>query len=65
MTNNSAQPSRQRDYKRETALRKKRTRRLLVDIEINKAERFLEALSAQNVTLVSWITKHIDDELNA
>lgn len=62
MTTNT---SRQRDYKRETALRKKRTRRLLVDVELNKAERFLETLSAQNITLASWINKQIDNELNA
>lgn len=54
-----------RDYKREAALRKAKKRRLLVDIELNKAEAFLERLSANNTTLSSWINKHIDEEMNA
>lgn len=54
-----------RDYKRETALRSKRTKRILVDVEIKKAERFLQRLSEQNTTLSSWMNKQIDNELNA
>jgi hypothetical protein len=60
-----AETKRIRDYKHETALRNKRTKRLLVDVEIKKAERFLEALSAQDKTLASWLNNQIDKELNA
>jgi hypothetical protein len=65
MINQTAQNSRQRDYKRETALRKQRTKRLMVDVEIKKAQAFLEALSAQDRTLASWLNSRIDEELNA
>lgn len=65
MTNKTASTSRKRDYKHETILRKKRTKRLMVDVNKNKAEKLLEALSAQNITLASWMNSQIDKELNA
>lgn len=61
----NTEPKRIRDYKRENKLRKEKKRRLLVDIDLNKAEAFLKRLNDNNVSLTSWVNKQIDKELNA
>jgi hypothetical protein len=53
-----------RDYKKEHASRKARKKRLLADIELNKAAAFLAALDAQGQTLTQWLNYMIDKEIN-
>jgi hypothetical protein len=53
-----------RDYKKEHESRKANKKRLLADIERNKAAAFLAVLEAQGQTLTQWLNYMIDKEIN-
>jgi hypothetical protein len=53
-----------RDYKKEHESRKANKKRLLADIERNKAAAFLAVLEAQGQTLTQWLNYMIDKEID-
>lgn len=54
---------RDRDYKHEYELRRKRTKRLHADMERAKVEAFQRRLEARGITFISWLEIQIDIEL--
>jgi hypothetical protein len=53
-----------RDYPNEYQRRTERQKRLLVDMDREKAEIFIKHLRAKNITFAAWINNAIDNELN-
>lgn len=56
--------TRVRDFSQEYKKRTERQKRLLVDMDRNKAETFIKHLQANNITFAAWINKQIENELN-
>jgi hypothetical protein len=52
-----------RDYKKEYSTRRKRDKRLAVDMNRTKAERFQKLLAGRGETFSNWINRQIDKEL--
>lgn len=52
-----------RNYSNEHKKRQINNRRLLVDMNRDKAERFLAALKNKNLTFAKWINNQIDKEM--
>jgi hypothetical protein len=57
--------TRERDYKHEYTIRKKRNKRLAADLDSDKVEAFKALLDARGETFVNWLTKKMDDEMGA
>lgn len=49
-----------RDYKKETAVRKKKVKRFVVDVERDMAEKFIEALKKSEKTYSEWVKENIE-----
>lgn len=52
-----------RDYKHEYELRKKSKKRLIAEIEKEKAQKFETMLKSQNITFSNWINEKINDHI--
>jgi hypothetical protein len=52
-----------RDYKHEHELRKQRKKRLVVDLDREKAQAFEAMLKSQNITFSNWIQAKINDHI--
>jgi hypothetical protein len=52
-----------RDYKHEHELRKRNKKRLVVDIDKEKAQKFETVLKNQNITFSNWIQAKINDHI--
>lgn len=63
MTTETGDNTRIRDYSKEYEKRKKRNKRLLVDMDREKALLFLEHLNNQGTTFSAWLKNEIDKEL--
>lgn len=52
-----------RDYRHEHELRKKSRKRLVAEIDKEKAQKFEAMLKSQNITFSNWITDKINDHI--
>jgi hypothetical protein len=52
-----------RDYKHEYELRRKNRKRLVCEIDREKAQKFEDILKTQNITFSNWITDKINDHI--
>lgn len=56
-------PIKRRDFSLEHNRRKQTKKRLLADIEINRAESFIKTLESHGLTFTQWIQIQIDKTL--
>jgi hypothetical protein len=52
-----------RDYKHEYELRRKSRKRLVCEIDREKAQKFEAMLKSQNITFSNWISEKISDHI--
>lgn len=52
-----------RDYKHEYELRRKNRKRLVCEIDREKAQQFEAMLKSQNITFSNWISEKINDHI--
>ena len=53
-----------RDYRHEYELRRKSKKRLIAEIEKEKAQKFEAVLKSQNMTFSNWINEKINDHIS-
>lgn len=57
--------TRERDYKHEYDIRKGRVKRMVADMDRDKAEQFQKLLQGRGETFITWLNEQIDKELRA